>query len=55
MAEGEVLETNGLGGEKRRRSGECANGHTGSFTQNFAPTRQAETGSIMSHPKLLFS
>jgi hypothetical protein len=38
-----MLETNALGGKKRRRSGECANWHTGSFTQDFAPTRQAET------------
>jgi hypothetical protein len=55
MAEGEVLESNPLGGEKRSPWYNCGNWQLGAFTQGCAPSRQAETGSFRCHPKLLFS
>ena len=48
MAEGEVLETNRLGGEKRSSWDDCGNWQLGAFTQGCAPSRQAETAAIVS-------
>jgi hypothetical protein len=46
MAEEKVLETNALGGEQRSAWYDCANWRSGSFTQDCAPFRQAETGPL---------
>ena len=43
VAEGEVLETNTLGGEKRSPWYDCANWRSGLFTQDCTPARRAET------------
>jgi hypothetical protein len=43
--EGEVLETNRLGGEKRRSWYHCGKWCSGSFTQEFASSRRTETRS----------
>jgi hypothetical protein len=51
MAEGEVLETNSLGGEERSPWYECGNWRSGSFTQDYAPSRQAETVNIRLHAR----
>jgi hypothetical protein len=54
MAEGEVLETNRLGGEKRSSWDDCGNPLSRSTTHDCATSRQAETGRFRHHPKHLF-
>jgi hypothetical protein len=48
MAEGEVLETNRLGGEKRNRWGDCENWPSKGIAQDCALSRQAETLALVS-------
>ena len=55
MAEGEVLAANSLRGLKRSPLYSCGNCRSGSFTQDCASSRRAETADFRSHPKLLFS
>jgi len=43
LAEGEVLGANSLGGMKRSPWYDCGNWRSGTFTQDCAPSRQAET------------
>jgi len=43
LAEGEMLESNALGGEKRSRGGHCGKWLPGRFSQKFAGLRQLKT------------
>ena len=48
LAEGEMLETNRLGGEKRSPWGSCGNRVLERIAQRFDPLRQPETAALVS-------
>jgi hypothetical protein len=48
VAEGKVLGTNSLGGEKRSPWYDCGSWQLETFTQGFFPSRQAETTPLLS-------